>query len=45
MAYEGITVINDQLILEEDFDENYEPSEEGMSHFFFEYWGSIANNN
>lgn len=35
MAYEGgNTVINDQLILEEDFEENYEPSEEGMSHFF-----------
>ena len=25
------TVINDQLILEEDYDENYQPSEEGRS--------------
>lgn len=25
------TMINDQLILEEDYDENYQPSEEGMS--------------
>lgn len=36
MYEQGKTVINDQLILEEDYDENYQPSEEGMSYLY--YW-------
>ena len=37
-----VTVINNQVVLEEEYDENYEPTEEGIPHIIYHFDNDIS---